>query len=386
MYRRVSIIALAIGMSPSLFGQTPAAQPVNLPPAPLLPQTFGVFKQVSVSDALPAEIASKGNSEETNRELELKRQAYGTYERTDGGKTTLHVLAEDMQDATGAYSAFTLARSGLPNCAEAAKIGHDCALGNGEVLFWQGETFVRITAEGTSPIRLPELQPLVDALPKPHGPKSVLPVLPNRLPREGLVLDSIRYGVGPETFAAALRGLPEEIATNADYSKSPEIVVARYRGKKSGTGMLAILFYPTNQIAAERMRFLEKTLKSHDDMAVRRVATTVAIAGGGFTKEQAKALVERVTSHEDFSFNNASGYQPKHQETLQESASVLVQVMVFVVVMTLAALVLGVFFGGARALLRKAQGKPLSSLDDLEFIKLEIGGKPSAKLQIPPHS
>lgn len=364
---RAVIISLVFTASVA-FAQAPAN--VVLPPAPLLPQTLGVWSR---SGSFPGVDLGA----EKYKEYGLKRSDSATYNRSDGKDISLQVQAWDMQDATGAYSAFTLQRTGMRDCAATAKLGHDCALAPGHLLFWSGESLVDIHAQGSYPIRLPELQPLVDALPKPQGTKGALPVLPLRLPKKGLQRETIRYAVGPATYADL--NAPVD-ASLIDFTKSPEIITAKYTGATRGLGSLTIVFYPTPQIAGDRERAIAAALKtSQPDVAVKRVATMVVIAGGAFTHAQAEALVNQVTPHEDFTFNNPDSYIPPG-ESIQTTVSVLTRIIIFVIVMTLAAAVLGVFFGGGRALIRKLQGKPLSSLEDMEIIKLEIGGKPSHKL------
>ena len=46
-----------------------------------------------------------------------------------------------------------------------------------------------------------------------------------------------------------------------------------------------------------------------------------------------------------------------------------------------AALVLGVVLGGGRAAYRRARGKPISSIDDMEIISLDLRGKPKHGLR-----
>lgn len=359
--------------------QTSAFQnTVTLPPAPLLPQAFGAWKQIS---STPVDVCAGTASSSTAcveaKEFGVKRSMSATYERVDGKKTTLNIEAQDMQDATGAYAAFTLQRGLMHDCASTAKLGQDCALAPGQLLFWKGETLVRIKAEGTDPIRLPELQPLVDALPKPSGTKAALPVLPYRLPKKGLQSETVRYAVGPATYNELMAPVD---AALIDFTKSPEIIFAKYAGATKGLGSLTIIYYPTPQIAGNRERAIAAALRSNQpDTVVRRVATMVVIAGGAFNRRQAEALVDQVKPNEEFTFNDPSSYVPQSQ-SIQTTVSVVAKIIVFVIIMTLAAAVLGIFFGGARALIRKAQGKPLSSLEDMEIIKLEIGGKPSHKL------
>ena len=68
------------------------------------------------------------------------------------------------------------------------------------------------------------------------------------------------------------------------------------------------------------------------------------------------------------------------QFTVQHASNVIVQILILVLAIVGAALVLGVVFGGGRAFIRKARGKPASSLDDMEIIKLDLRG-PAPKLR-----
>lgn len=361
--------ALASAQAPS--NAKPAT--VTLPAGPLLPESFGGWKKTA--DVPPDE--TDVHTDAWYKEFGQKRTATARYERIDGKQTTLVISARDMIDATGAYAYFTLNRGNLHDCAEGARIGTDCAVGPGVVKFWRGETYVSISASGSDPIHLSELQPLVEMLPKPSGTKGALPVLPGRLPKKGLQNETIRYAVGPETYEAL--GVPVD-GKLIDFSKSPEIITAKYAGATRGLGSLTLIFYPTPQIAGDRERALEAELKTaHPESAIKRVATMVVIAGGAFSHQQAQSLVDKVTPHEDFTFNNPNSYVPPSQ-SIQATATVLTKIIIFVLVMVLAAAVLGVFTGGIRALYRKARGKPLSSLEDMEIIKLEIGGKPKNKI------
>lgn len=372
------VIAAAVALAaPVAIAQTPAnpkpASTVTLPAGPLLPDSFGAWKKVA---DLPPD-TSDVHSDAWFKEFGQKRTAAARYERTDGKSTTLTVSARDMIDATGAYAYFTLNRYGLHDCAAGAKVGNNCALGPGVVKFWKGETFVSITATGSDPIHLTELQTLADTLPRPPGTKGAFPVLPGRLPTKNLQADTVRYSVGPETYPALSVPIDAKLI---DFTKSPEIITAKYGGATRGLGSLTLIIYPTPQIAGDRERAIEAELKqSHPEQVVKRVATMVVIAGGAFNHAQAQALVDKVTPHEDFTFNNPNSYIPPG-ESIQTTASVLTQIIIFVLVMVLAAAVLGVFTGGVRALYRKARGKPLSSLEDMEIIKLELGGKPKNKI------
>ena len=58
----------------------------------------------------------------------------------------------------------------------------------------------------------------------------------------------------------------------------------------------------------------------------------------------------------------------------------IVQIIILVITVVMAALVLGLVFGGGRVLIRRMRGKPASSLEDLEIIRLDLRG-PAPKIQ-----
>jgi flagellar basal body-associated protein FliL len=63
------------------------------------------------------------------------------------------------------------------------------------------------------------------------------------------------------------------------------------------------------------------------------------------------------------------------QPTVSEVAKtgkLLLNIIVFVIIASLAAILLGFFLGGGRALYRIARGKPVSSVYDEEFIRLNL--------------
>ena len=53
----------------------------------------------------------------------------------------------------------------------------------------------------------------------------------------------------------------------------------------------------------------------------------------------------------------------------------------YIALSTLYSVVLGVVFGGGRAAFRRARGKPVSSIDDMEIISLGLRGRPKEPLR-----
>jgi hypothetical protein len=355
---------------------TPPATAVVTPPTPLLPDRFGEWQtsgpadnSIHFADGIPGELI-------------VKRSDAKKYEAE--GNASI-VSATEFADATGAYSAYTLLRTPeMHPCAGGNSLGVDCSISAGTMIFWQGDTLVQIAPAGNKAISASSFNELVGMLPKPTGAKGAHPLLPTRLPQDGLDKNSLHYAVGSLTYAAEGGGLP---STVIDFSKSPEIITGRYHGSKSGNGLLTMIFYPTPTIAGDRLRAIERAIDDKSlpasflagDPKVARSGPIVAIASGGFTARQASRMVDSVKYQANITWNKPEGYM--EQFKVSNAASVMVQIMIFVIVMCGAALALGIVFGGGRAAIRKARGKPVSSMDDIEVISLGLRGPADRKLQ-----
>jgi hypothetical protein len=356
--------------------QTSAATTVVTPQTPLLPDKFGEWQASGPADN------SIRLADPVSAELIVKRTDAKKY-AAEGNASV--VSATEFADATGAYSAFTLLRTPeMRPCAGGNSLGVDCSISAGTMIFWQGDTLVQIAPAGSKPISARSFNELVGMLPKPTGAKGAHPLLPTRLPQEGLEKDSLRYAVGSLTYAAEGGSLPASVI---DFSKSPEIITARYHGSRSGNGVLTMIFYPTPTIAGDRLRATEKAIDDKSlpasfltgDPKAARSGPIVAIAAGGFTARQASRMVNGIKYEANISWNKPEGYM--EQFKVSQAASVMVQIMIFVIVMVGAALALGIVFGGGRAAIRKARGKPISTMDDIEVISLGLRGPANRKLQ-----
>ncbi len=374
----VSALLVAGALSAQMSKQSPATTNVSVPPAPLLPESFGPWHATGAAEnAIRLDEASA-------KELQVRRTDAKTY--TAEGATAV-ISAVQMTDSTGAYSGWTLLRAmntrgDLRPCADGNSLGVNCAVSSGTLLTWQGNTLLQIAPAGTHAVSAGSFTALMDALPKPVGAKGAPPLLPTRLPQAGLLLSSVRYAVGPSTYAAEGGTLPQELL---NFSKSPEVLLARYTGR-GGNGLLTSVFYPTPAIAGAQQHALEKAIADGTLPAgmrvgtptVRRSGPIVALVTGDFTKAQAAKLADSVKYEAQVTWNKPEGYMA--QFTIQHTSNVLVQIIILVITIVLAALVLGLVFGGTRALVRKARGKPLSSLEDTEIISLGLRG-PAPKIQ-----
>ncbi len=369
----------AVEQSTAAQSSKPSASSTTLsvPPAPLLPEHFGPWQAASAETATENAIQL---DPAVARELLFLRADVKKY-TAEGNAAT--ISAVQLADSTGAYSAWTLLRTPeMRPCAGGNSLGSDCAVSAGKLLFWQGNTLVQIAASGTKALSAGAFSDLLTTLPKPSGAKGAPPLLPTRLPPAGLQKESIRYAVGPATYAAEGGEVP---ASLVDFSKSVEVMTTRYSGR-GGNGLLTAIFYPTPTIAGKAQHSLEAAIADGSlpialktgTPAVRRSGPIVVLASSGFNKAEAAKLAGAVKYEAQVTWNKPEGYAD--QFTISRTSNVIVQIIILVITVVLAALVLGLVFGGGRVLIRRLRGKPASSLEDLEIIRLDLRG-PAPKIQ-----
>jgi hypothetical protein len=358
--------------------QAPAEAPKTtlvVPPAPLLPATLGKLKRVAEGDAGDGLGQLDSADAAVLTEDGLKRFARSDYA---GGAPKdafqLTVTVYKFGDASGAISAYDYFRkAGM----RPEKVG-DSALSTGhDLLLRSGANVVRETLiapiGGVVEAMTAMSKELIEHLPKASGTAALAPLLPTMLPAKGLEADSVRYGLGPAGYQAMGGVLPPGIV---GFDKSAETVTAKYKGG----GFLTLLLYPTPQIAGEHGRAVEADL-SHDAAAgtvkVRREGPLVLLTTGAWKPAEAQAMVDGIHLHSEVSFDKPMPLE-FHAE-VQKTFSLLTSIAIFCGIGALAALVLGLFFGGGRALIRVMQGKPAAS--EPEFLRIDLRGPSSNELR-----
>ena len=360
----------AIAQHPATGGSGPAPQTaVNLSP-PLLPASFGPWTSTGDTTASASEpafslvSANKTALEECNPEHSAVLNYNGP-----GGKT-LHVEAVQFKDASGALAAFsTLAQPGMQ---ELKGLGTRAEASNSGVLFVQGASVA--VAFPASAADMSALKSLADVMPQPVGSQGVQPLLPRLVPARGLQAASLRYALGPRSYMADGGVLP---ANGLGWQQSVEAVTAKY-GDKRGAETLTLLLYPTPAIAGSHQRAVEAMLSglgpSFARSKTRREGSLLIIADGSFSPDAAQALVENTHLRQFVSTDKAMP-TPDVIET-RKTFGLLADVIVFSGMLCAAALFLGLFLGGGRALIRILQGKPAAT--EAEFLSLHLAPQNAA--------
>jgi hypothetical protein len=376
----VCMAALAGGANALQAQSAPAKTPQGaahlvLPPVPkaLLQQAFAGWvaaqppkKLTDAAQADPAHAAAL-------TEYGFTDAALADYKRSS---ETLSLRALRFHDASGAFGAYSFYRqNGWPK----EEIGSGATSDRNRVLFWVGNTLVDANFSRISPMSGSELRELASQLPMPEGGKALAPPILANLPQTSLEKQTTHYALGPASYAGAGGVLPPELV---GFDRGAEAVTANY-SLRSNSATLTIIDYPTPQMAAEQETRIRayikagskaqppwpKPLQDSDQasLEVRRSGPLVVLVSGDAIPEESHTLLETV----HFESELMSIPQPTESEA-SKTAKFLVGITLLIVIGTSAAILLGFFLGGFRAVYRISRGKPASSIYDEEFISLNL--------------
>uniref|UniRef100_A0A372IN37 Uncharacterized protein n=2 Tax=Paracidobacterium acidisoli TaxID=2303751 RepID=A0A372IN37_9BACT len=331
----------------------------------ILPARFAGWSQ-----SAPAQTISDGANADVLQEYGLKDSSTASYTH---GPEKLLLRAWRFDDATGAYGAFTFYRQSR---MKSISLGKGGAEGGGHFVFWTGATVIDAAfSAGDAPDRA-ALQALAAGIRQPFGSAGVAPSLPHYLPATALDASSVRYAIGPVAYAHGGGALP---ANAVGFAADAEAVTAQY-ASRDGKGTLTLLMYPTPQIAAEQARTIGTLLKHGGvrggsvALQEKRSGPLVSITSGDFTQDEARHLLEQVKFADYLTVNRTGSYVSEAAKT----AKLLTGIATLTVVLGAAAIFLGIFFGGGRAMIRVLRGKPASTLNDEQFISLKLNEDASA--------
>ena len=363
--------------------QAPSAKPSSTkielppPPKPLLPDAFAGW----VSDEKPKVVIDAAQADNANaaalKEYGFLRSVSANYKRDD---ETLSLRAIQFNDTSGSYGAYTFYRqNGWPK----EDIGAGATSNKNRVLFWQGDTVVDATFSHVGPMSAAELRELAKQLPLTAGNKAVAPPILANLPQASLDKQTTHYALGPISYAGAGGALPPDMI---GFDRGAEAVTANY-SLSSGVATLTIIDYPTPQMAMAQETKVRDYIKagvgaaSHvqpafpkpltdSDQAsleVRRSGPLVILVSGDAIPDESHKLLQSVHFQEEL----VSIPQPTESE-VSKTGSLLFGIAQLVIVGSCAAILLGLFLGGGRALYRVARGRPASSVYEAEFIRLDL--------------
>lgn len=377
------VLADAFAQAQSAPVNAPATQSAThlmLPPVPkpLLPESFAGWVAANPPKTVTDPAQADPNAAAALKEYDFTDAALASYKRNG---ETLSLRALRFRDASGAYGAYSYYRQdGWPK----EEIGLGATSNRNRVLFWVGNTMADANFSAIGPMSGSELRELAGLLPTSDGGKALPPPILSNLPKASLDGQTTHYALGPAGYAGAGGVLPPELV---GFDRGAEAVTATY-SLRSGPATLTIIDYPTPQIAAAQETRIRAYLKAGSpkpgdtslppwpkplmdstqaSLEVRRSGPLVAIVSGDAIPDEAHKLLAFV----HFDADLTSIPQPTESE-VAKTGKLLLGIVVLVIVGCCAAFLLALFLGGGRALYRIARGRPVSSVNDIEFIRLGL--------------
>jgi hypothetical protein len=308
------------------------------------------------------------------KEYDFTDAALASYKRNG---ETLSLRALRFHDASGAYGAYSFFRqNGWPK----EEIGSGATSNHNRVLFWVGNTVVDANFSHIGPMSGSELRELASHLPVPGGNRAIAPPILSDLPKDSLDGQTTHYALGPAGYAGAGGVLPPDLV---GFDRGAEVVTANYK-LRSNTATLTLVNYPTPQMAAAQENKIRayikagnqaqppwpKPLKDSDQasLEVRRSGPLLALVSGDAIPEESHKLL--ATVHYDADLTSIPA--PPGDSDVAKTAKLLMGIVTVVLIGASAAILLGFFLGGGRALYRVARGKTASTVYEEEFIHLDL--------------
>jgi hypothetical protein len=318
--------------------------------APVLPQSFAGWTMAGA--ATPVEDAGDAV---VLKEFGVARSEAVHY---SSGKDSLAVRAWEFGDATGAYGAFTFYQQ--PGM-RAEDLGAGGASTGEHFVFWTGATVVDATFTGPAKDEKSALAVLAGLMPKVGGGASVPPSLPHYLPAANLDASTVRYAIGPAGYAQMGGTVP---VNNVDFGLDAEAMTAQYLIAGAQT-KLTLIMYPTPQIAEGHLKTMQSAMPS---LEAKRSGPLVAVVSGTLPADKAQAFLASIHFNDTVTINHPEGYVSEGAKMYR----LLFGITMLTVILACAAVFLGLFLGGGRAMLRVMRGKTASALSEEEFISLHL--------------
>ncbi len=248
------------------------------------------------------------------------------------GKLT--VTSYQMRDLTGALAAWEWLRSPEAKPCDAADF---CTREGNQTIVWD-DNYV-VTFQGGLPTKA-GVDQVLKALSDKHS--TALPAIFTFLPHEGLVPESARYVLGPDSLKAFA---PELASAKAGFEEGAEAQIAEYKVAGSQNPIrLALFYYPTPEMA----RLHAVDFKLVPNTHVKRSGLLDAVVFGPATDKQADTLLSRVQYEAKITWNDVPPPSP-----IKPLYQLLLNIMYLSIILVALCTVAGLIYAGMRIYRRR---------------------------------
>jgi len=290
------------------------------------------------------------------------------YYAKDGNELTVRLFK--LRDPSSAFEVYT---SRLKSGMVPTNVGQLAAFNKDVVLILEGA----LVLEATANVSREDLTALIKRI-EAASEKGPLPPVPSYLPKVGRVLGTERYALGPDAMRAALAEVGqtnvEALVGVSGVSHDNEVMLARYSLPGKGSGVLLLIAYPTPQLAEQHIHHLEEVIPEaaiQAGTAIERKGSLLKLVLSPSSAEYAQNLRDAVGYETQVTWNEAS-----QVATDPPITSIMVKIFIGTGVFMVAALVLGIAFGGVRVVTKRFfPGKVFDRPNQMEVLQLGLSGK-----------
>ena len=193
----------------------------------------------------------------------------------------------EMQDPSDAFGIFSL----WDKAGRHLNLPVENLYRDGQLVFWRGSYFFHLTGPSQESLKKLSVN-LIQVIPQIN----IYPLTVVHLPRENLVMNSIRFYAGNSSFALA-QDFPQFLVSHMGFQDKVEVARAQY---SPGGHSLFLIGYPTAALAADYFLKLQNALRDYfspQGIYMKRAGVIVSIFLGPETvAQQILAQVEYAPS------------------------------------------------------------------------------------------
>jgi hypothetical protein len=374
-------LVMALGLS-AVFSMPLAAQAI-------LPASVGTWASTGAATQVPAQQVEQLANDRANILREYGVTSGERREYADGNDKTTVTLYR-MVDPSAAFGAFTFFREpdmALPGPVTSASYA---AGKRGHALLVVGNLFMDAVSAKRE-MSGADLNALAQSV-AAQADRRPYPPIAGFLPKAGLIPGTERYVLGPLALAQVFPSGATSRTDWAGFGSSAEAIVGRYRlpGKpssqssgrvRSAEGVLLLILYPTQQLAADRYDALSKSFALNVEPGEEsgrpaifgtRSSALIALLSGAESREVAAGLLNQVHYSSDVTWN-----EPTHNITDPTISTIVVGAILDTGAIMLLVVAASIGFGGFRLLAKLiAPGKIFDRNAEVEILQLGINSKP----------
>lgn len=337
----------------------------------ILPDSFAGWTLATRTVFTPIEAASPaagGATAAATAEYGFASGEEGEYTR---GSETLQAQVYRMKDPSGAYGEYSYLRT--PDMPRANLAAHS-SMSPDRALVLSGNLVLDIRGRGLPSLE-PQLKSLAAAVSK-HAEMGAGPTLWQYLPAEGMVARSDHYVLGP---AALDQFFPVALGDSLGFSNGAEAELANYRLDGRDLTLL-IADFPTPGLAANQLAELQKRFNVNGSHAgqnfpalyAKRSLTLLVIVSGASSEAQADALLDRVRSTMQFTWDEPTSTLPGFVP-IPVIASLIIGTCIICFFTAVASLA----FGGFRLIVKRIlPNRVFDRSSALQILQLGLSSKP----------